>query len=64
MVMTVGEIAREIFVEDSDIFGAQETPPPEQVREILLKTIGSDFFKMKDNGVEKWRLSSALRGEE
>jgi len=64
VVMTVGEIAREIFTEDADIFGAQDMLPSEQVRELMMESNGKDFFKMKDNKVEKWRLSGLLRGGE
>ena len=62
MTMTVGEIARGVFFEDADIFGAQKTTPPAQVREIMEGLNGKDFYRMKDDGKEKWRLSGMLRG--
>ena len=64
MVMTVGEITKGVFVENDKLFGMQKVAPPDQVRAILKEGNGKDFFKLKDDGKEKWRLSSMLRGGE
>lgn len=62
LTMTVGEITKGIFFDDPDIFGAQKSKPHEQVRDVMEPLNGKNFFKLKDGGKEKWRLSSMLRG--